>query len=145
MEQGETLETRRFRHQRLEYLHKWIPQRHTASKIASSFGQKLLDYYHLVTSRLYPNELFNQPDGLRCSSFRIKGLHTDARKKIGIDLWKRGLIHIIGGGESQPDYISPGIAKLPRMAQLWFDIYSGMMEKNPGHDPVLDKILTNCP
>ena len=85
MDQGETLEIREFRHQRLKYLHKWIPQRHTAPEIASSFGQKLLEYYRLVTSRSYPDELFNQADGLRCSNFRIKGLYTDARKKIAID------------------------------------------------------------
>ena len=140
MEQGETLETRRFRHQRLEYLHKWIPQRHTASKIGSSFGQKLLDYYRLVTSRSYPEELFNQPDGLRCSSFRIKGTFTDARKKIAIDLRKRGLLIVIDE-KNQPDFISPGILKLSKMAKIWFEIFSATSNKNPGHDPVLDKIL----
>ena len=145
MEQGETLETRIFRHQRLEYLHKWIPQRHTESKIAASFGQKLLDYYNMVTSRLYPDGLFNQTDGLRCSSFRIKGLYTDARKKIAMDLWKRGLLHMVVNGQPCPDFISPEIAKLPKMANVWFEIFSATSEKNPGHDPVLDKILKMNP
>lgn len=140
MEQGETLETRRFRHRRLQYLHKWIPQRHTAPEIASSYGPKLLNYYSLVTSRSYPKDLFDRADGLRCSSFRIKGTFTDASKKIAMDLRKRGLLTVINE-TNQPKFLSPGIKKLFKMAEIWFKIFSSTMDKNPGHDPVLDKIL----
>ncbi|UYP46559.1 hypothetical protein NEF87_002844 [Candidatus Lokiarchaeum ossiferum] len=135
-----SVEKRQFIHNRIEYLMEWITARHKHPLISHRFGSRLLTYYNYVCTKEYPDHIFNGSEYLRCSSFRLKGLQKDARKKIGIKLINSKQIHLVDE-KNQLSYISPEIQKLPKMAKIWFDIFSSTMDKNPGHGPVLDKIL----
>ncbi|MHA1583646.1 MAG: hypothetical protein ACTSXK_13740 [Promethearchaeota archaeon] len=135
-----SVEKRKFVHNKIEYLHAWVRDRHFNPLINQEFGLKLLNYYDFICSSEYPDEIFNRRDGIRCSGFRIKGLQTNARKKISLELISRRQIQLIDSN-NHPMNVSPGILKLPEMASIWFDIYSSILGKNPGHAPVLDKIL----
>jgi len=139
-------EKRVFHHNGLDYVLEWVAERHIHPHLKDLFGKTLLNYYNLVDSNQYPEFLFNQKDSLRCSSFRIKHLHTNAQKKISLDLIRSGHILTLDadGTPHNPlidGVLSEGIKKLPKMAKIWFDIYSSTMDKNPGHDPILRKIL----
>jgi hypothetical protein len=132
-----SIEKRRFSHNRLEYILEWVPERHLQNK---KFGQKLLQYYNYVCTHNYPEAIFNNSEFVRCSSFRLKGLHKDALKKIGIQLINSRQINLIDE-YNQDRTVSQSIINLQKMAKIWFEIFSSTMEKNPGHEPILDKIL----
>ncbi len=135
-----SVEKRQFIHKGIEYLMEWVASRHDHPLISQNYGSKLLNYYNYVCTKDYPDHLFNGSEYLRCSSFRLKGLQKDAPKKIAIKLINSKQIHLVDEKNQSP-LISPEIQKLPKMAQIWFDIFSSTMDKNPGHGPVLDKIL----
>ncbi len=134
------MEQRRYVHNRIEYIHAWEIDRHLHPQIAEIFGKNLLKYYQLVGSNEYPDEIFNDKEILRCSSFRIQGLRQNARKVISLDLIKKNKVFLIKNGMKFKN-LSESIAKLPEMARVWHKIYLDTLKKNPGHGPVLDKIL----
>jgi len=136
----ELVEKRLFLHNSIKYGLCWVKERHQKKEIVNLYGRKLLNYYDYVCSNEYPEEIFNDSGITRCSKFRIKGLQKDARKKIAISLIKSGMIKVIDDN-NKPANISPKLSKLYKMARIWFSIYSKTMGKNPGHEPILEKIL----
>ncbi len=123
----------------LSYTLKWVRNRHINS-LPTSLGQNLLKYYNFLCSNEYPEEVFKDKNITRCSSFKIKYLKRNARKKISLNLVKYGIVQLINQ-RNRPSGVSEDILKLPEMAKVWHKIYSATMEDSVGHDPVLSKIL----
>ena len=71
------IETRKFYQGGVEYEFKWVEKRHHLPNIAQNFGTKLITYYNLVCSNVYPEKIFNSKEILRCSSFKLKNLDKD--------------------------------------------------------------------
>ena len=118
---------------------KFIPNRHSQIQFPR-LSQNLLDYYKFVLTNGYPEEIFQDPQVLRCSNFRIKRLLPNGRKKISLELIQRGVIYQFLH-EDTSDRLPDSIQNLPKMANLWFHIFEDDLGKNPGHEPILDKIL----
>lgn len=129
-----------FIHNGLEYKLEWAESRFYQPQIAHKFGSKLLQYIHFTKSPDFPESLFNRKNGLRCSSFRIKHLITHGQKKLSIDLLRKGYVSLVSP-ENSSDYPIQSVSKLPQMAKIWFDIHTQLSDTNPGHEPILKKIL----
>ncbi|MHA1519328.1 MAG: hypothetical protein ACTSRK_04015 [Promethearchaeota archaeon] len=129
-----------FRHNGLIYTLKWAESRFSRPIIAKKFGNKLKRFIHFTQSGDFPESLFNQSNGLRCSSFRIKNLITHGQKKMSIQLVKGQYVSIINKNNLE-NYPIKSISKLPKMAKIWYEINCQLSDKNPGHDPILSKIL----
>ena len=89
------IEKRVFWQHSLEYIHQWVPNRHSDPRIVDQFGEKLLSYYEFVSSNQYPEDLFNRTDILRCSEFKIKHLPMHMQKKISLQLIQKKIIQEI--------------------------------------------------
>ncbi len=123
----------------LSYTLKWVRSRHKTLK-PRTMGERLLGYYKFLCSNQYPENIFKDPNITRCSSFKIKYLKRNARKKISLNLVKYGIVTLINKN-NKPSMYSEEVLRIPEMAKIWHDLFSATMEGNPGHDPVLSKIL----
>ncbi len=129
-----------FYHNGLIYTLKWAESRFSRPVIVQKYGSQLLKFIRFTQSGGFPESFFNQRNGLRCSSFRIKNLITHGQKKISLQLIKNHHVSVITKKNAE-NFPIKSIGKLPRMAQIWYDINCQLSDGNPGHDPILTKIL----
>ncbi|MCF2138871.1 MAG: hypothetical protein K9W44_02290 [Candidatus Lokiarchaeota archaeon] len=129
-----------FYHQGLEYKLSWAEPRFHHPVIYHNFGRKLLQYIRFTQSSEFPNNLFNNRYGLRCSSFRIRNLVKDAQKKISLALVSQKHVSLIKINDVRASK-AEGIEVLPKMAKIWYEINCQLHDKNPGHEPILQKIM----
>ena len=134
------IETRKFYQGGVEYEFKWVENRHHLPDIAKNFGNKLIKYYNLVCSNVYPEKIFNSKEILRCSSFKLKNLDKDGLKKISLELLKNNYVTIVDDKNTHKN-VSKSIVNLLKMTKIWYDIFYYQMKKPPKHGPILNKIL----
>lgn len=151
-----------FYHHGLEYKLLWVDERFRDPVIFDKFGNRLLQYIRFTQSNDFPETLFRKRDGLRCSSFRIKHLIPHGKKKISLSLIKNQYVQQISinpekqqnSMKSYPSNQTPSnqnsiqkqqtneaIEILPKMARIWYDIFTQLDDSNPGHEPILQKII----
>ncbi|MHA1776858.1 MAG: hypothetical protein ACTSWC_08780 [Promethearchaeota archaeon] len=130
-----------FYHHGLEYKLLWVEKRFQNPVIYDKFGHRLLQYIHFTQSPDFPDSIFNNKDGLRCSSFRIKHLVPHAQKKISLSLVKQQYVNQIVVNSDFKKSTFNVIEALPKMANIWYDIFTQLNEKNPRHEPILQKII----
>lgn len=133
--------TNTFIHNNIQYTFKWAQDRHQKARVPKKFSQNLERYYQLILSKKIPQELFNDPKILRCSNFRIKGLRRGAIKQISNELIAQGLITEIKSNNKYLEQIPESIKNLPSTAFKAFSIFTKEFQHNPGHDPILHRIL----
>ena len=92
-----------------------------------------------------PHELFNDRSILRCSSFRVKNLERGAPKKISFKLLQGNHVKRIHSRSRPSKKLSKTIIDLPKAAKKAYNIYFKEFNRNPGHDPVLYRILYQNP
>src|SRR5690606_9225705 len=115
--------------------------RHQKARVPKKFSEKLERYYQLILSKKIPQELFNDPKILRCSNFRIKGLKRGAIKQISHELIAQGLITELKSANNLIGQVPDAIRNLPSTAFKAFSVFMKEFQHNPGHDPILHRIL----
>jgi hypothetical protein len=135
--------THDFRHNGVEYPFNWAKDRYEKSPIPRSFYQRLRSFYSQILEGNIPNDLFNNPTILRCSTFRLKGLPSGSIKKISLSLINSGVVKVIRG--NQKGNLSPSLALLPQQVEEVFVTFRRENLPDPGHTPILKRILIQNP
>jgi hypothetical protein len=84
-----------FNHQGIEYTFRWNKDRFERKGLVSILDGQLDAYYRKVLAGNIPDALFNDPNIMRCSRFRLKGLERGAVPKIRDQLIERDLIQTV--------------------------------------------------
>jgi hypothetical protein len=135
--------SRTFRHHNTEYPFNWAKERYEHAPVPRNFYGTLARYYKTIMEGNLPHDLFENPNALRCSSFKLKGLPKGAIKDLSIRLINDGFIHVIRPQQTQG--INANLARIPQTVQDVYETFAREHMNQPGHNPVLMRILIQNP
>lgn len=127
-------------HQGINYTFRVAKDRFNGISLAKSVEGNFRSYYTKIMSGAIPQELFNDPLVMRCSSFRLSGLRRGAIPQLSQDFIERGLIQVI---KRRPvKSVKDPIAQIPGMvAEVFTQFKKNGFSEKPGHDTILRNLL----
>jgi len=129
-----------FCHQGIEYTFRWNKERFEKKGLMDILNGQLDAYYRKVLAGNIPDALFNDPNIMRCSRFRLKGLERGAVPKIRDQLIERDLVRTLTRKTITTD-LDP-IRKIPEMVYQVFKARNeNGIEEKPSHDVVCRNLL----
>jgi hypothetical protein len=135
------IETRTFYHGRIGYTFKRAKREFNSESIPPQFPKNIEKYFQLILSEKIPHQLFDNPQVLRCSKFRIKGLERGALKKISLQLIQNNYVKVITPDSNPTKEVPESLLQLSGIASDVYKVMKTEFQAKPGHDPILSKIL----
>jgi hypothetical protein len=141
-----SFEFHRFIHNGIWYDFKAAKLNDTITRMPTKLANILNSYFSFVRSRNFPEYLFNDPDILRCSKFRVKKISRGAPKIISEKLIRDKTV-IVVDEKTNSSQVSKNIQSLVTLTQEKFISFNsdhlkvGGKIKKPSHDAILTNIF----